>query len=205
VAVADGISGGSDGDRAAELAIEHVRAELGVSRSLDADALRRAAGRANAAVADYFAASGTLGGTTLTVAALARNRVEVVAIGDSPAYLAQAEGWCPITPPHSGPLTEFVGRAPEVAMWQSGWSSSPSEVVTLLVCSDGVRPQDDPLSAASPPGPAVHALLTGCRTDDDATAAVVRRHPVGLARPTLHLSLPGSEVALDQGEADEWR
>jgi protein phosphatase len=164
-AVADGMGGRQAGGLAADCAITKVKDEyyygdqsLGIT-----DALRRAVVAANATVYDlgrsHPSRSGM--GTTVVVAAVHAGRAVVVNVGDSRAYLANAESIRRITTDHSlvqtlidsgtispdearkhpqgNVITRSLGAGPSVETDAFEVPLQPGE--TLVLCSDGLSGQ----------------------------------------------------------------
>jgi serine/threonine protein phosphatase PrpC len=171
--VADGMGGAEAGEVASEIAAEQVPQLVAAATEAPADdeawqaLLRRAVVEANRQIyALARSGGGRRGmGTTLTVAAIAGDRVHIAHVGDSRAYLlnpagAAAEGtpWLQLTTDHSlvarlvdiGQLTPEQARVhPQRNMLYRSVGTDPQTEVetasfriqggdTLLLCSDGL-------------------------------------------------------------------
>jgi protein phosphatase len=90
-AVADGMGGHVGGDVASRVAIETALAFLGSVEPLDLDALAQAMALANRAVIEAALQQGLFGmGTTLTLAHVRGEALQIANVGDSRAYLIRA-------------------------------------------------------------------------------------------------------------------
>ena len=162
VAVADGMGGHAGGEVAAQMAIDAL-AE-GFSGHESPEGLREAAARANNEVYERGEADVELRGmgTTLTAAALVHDKdddkIAVINVGDSRAYLFEDNKLVRVTSDHS--LVEEMVRRGEISAEQAlvhphrhiltralgidrsveidSWLLSPGKATRLLLCSDGL-------------------------------------------------------------------
>lgn len=168
--VADGITGGSKGETAAETAVAVVDRMLRGSDLLEG-AVLAAVDAAHAAVRPWYATGH--GGTTLTVLTLTAHRLVLATVGDSPAYLLRSGTLHPLTPPlQPGPLTTWIGQPTPITPRLESW---PVKGETLaVVCSDGITPDGIQFSSRTPPADIVRDLLRRRSANlDDATATVI--------------------------------
>lgn len=159
--VADGMGGHRGGEVASRLAATRALEHLARAKNIDEKAMLGAVRAANQAVYDAAKSDGTLAGmgTTLVVAALQGTQALIASVGDSRAYLYNAErGLRCITQDHSlvgdlvrrgelspqqarkdsrrNIITRAVGThsAVPVDLFEVEWSASDR----LLLCSDGL-------------------------------------------------------------------
>jgi hypothetical protein len=171
--VADGISADPNGASAAQAAVD-VAGRFLIGSPLLERALLSAADAAAAAVEPWYRE--TLGGTTLTIAAITSHRLTVVAIGDSPVFLVTGGSLQRITPPAvPGPLQAWVGMSPRTAPWMVSRPYDPHRAGPVVIATDGLQ-----LDGFAPAGPAAPAALSGellrrrpSRDADDAAVAVI--------------------------------
>ncbi|RJS45207.1 PP2C family protein-serine/threonine phosphatase [Nocardioides cavernaquae] len=178
IAVADGISGGPDGARAAQTAVGVTGRVLGDARLLEAD-LHRAFDTVHAALWPWY--DGTpAGGTTLTVVAFTPGGLRIAWVGDSPAYVDFGAGLHRATDQRGpGALRHWLGARDQPETRILGWE--PEDVpVRVLAVSDGVA--EATLLAPSAAGTSAaqlveSALAVPSHGGDDATLVVARRAP----------------------------
>lgn len=164
--VADGMGGHQAGDLASQMAIEAIREQLGSSLRASmtteecGEALRMAIEKANEDIYRFAVGKEQYNGmgTTVVAALVAGDRLVIANIGDSRAYLANAEGFRQVTEDHSlvnvllrtGQITEeealhhprknILMRAlgteehVEVDVFHRIWKEGDM----LLLCSDGL-------------------------------------------------------------------
>lgn len=169
--VADGITGGTRGETAAEAAVTVADRVLRGSDLLEGAALT-AVEAAHTAVRPWYTTSH--GGTTLTVLTLTRHRIVVAQVGDSPAFLLHSGALQPLTPsPRPGPLTAWIGQPQPLTPWLDSWPTDGD--TCAVVCSDGLTPTGIHFTADSTPESLVLRLLRCGRNPnlDDATAAAI--------------------------------
>ncbi len=167
VAVADGMGGHAGGEVAATTAIEALRSSFVRNRSVKG--LLAAVEQANRAVYDQSVNDRSLRGmgTTLTAAAVVHQRsgdkVVIVNVGDSRAYLLDGSGFARLTEDHS--LVEEMVRRGELTPEEAAvhphrhivtralgidedievdaWELEPQQGARLLLCSDGLTNELD--------------------------------------------------------------
>jgi protein phosphatase len=167
VAIADGMGGHAGGEVAASTAIEALVGSFSRNRSVKG--LLAAVQQANRAVYDQSVHDRSLRGmgTTLTAAAVVRQRsgdkIVIVNVGDSRAYLLDGSGLARLTEDHS--LVEEMVRRGELTAAEAAvhphrhivtrvlgidedvevdaWELEPLEGSRLLLCSDGLTNELD--------------------------------------------------------------
>lgn len=157
VAVADGMGGALAGEVASQMAVEAIE---GVSKPADPLSIKAAIENANRAIRRMAAQDpGKSGmGTTITAATVDGQRVDVVHVGDSRAYLWRGDDLVQITHdhsvvaelvrqgtlspeeavnhPHRNVITRALGAEPEVTVDMYQHDVEPDDI--LLLCSDGL-------------------------------------------------------------------
>lgn len=166
-AVADGMGGHSAGQIACELALKTVLSAYYANPSADTEAsLRHAVGQANALIYDTAQAIPDRQGmgTTLTAAVILEDRLTVVQVGDSRAYLLRQGQMVQLTEDHSwvaeqvrlgtmtlaeaqispfrNIITRSIGTA--AAVEADVVTHELGEGDTLLLCSDGLSGHLEP-------------------------------------------------------------
>ena len=160
-AVADGMGGHSAGQIACELALKTVLQVYYANPSPDTEAsLRHAVGQANALIYDTAQTIPDRQGmgTTLTAAVILENRVTVVQVGDSRAYLLRQGQLVQLTEDHSwvaeqvrmgtmtlaeaqvSPFRNIITRSigTSAAVESDVFTHELGEGDTLVLCSDGL-------------------------------------------------------------------
>ncbi len=206
LAVADGMGGALAGEVAAQMAVEAV-AEL--AAPVTADDVRRALQEANRAIRRMASEDPDKAGmgTTLTAAMLAADRLDVVHVGDSRAYLWRDGELRQLTQdhsvvaelvrrgslsaedaehhPHRNVITRALGAEPEVVADTVSEPLRDGDVV--LLCSDGLSsyvPERDiagVLAAAASLREAAEALVERANAaggTDNVTVVLARAGPV---------------------------
>ncbi len=215
LAVADGMGGALAGEVAAQVAVEAV---AGLSAPVTADDVRRALQEANRAIRRMAAEDPDKAGmgTTLTTALLADDRLDVVHVGDSRAYLWRDGELRQLTEdhsvvaelvrrgslsaedaehhPHRNVITRALGAEPEVVADTVSEPLRDGDVV--LLCSDGLSsyvPQRD-----------IAAALAGAGSLREAAAALVERANAagGTDNVTVVLARAGPAPAQGGGTAE---
>ena len=158
--VADGMGGHAAGEEASKLAVRTVVSNLGDYINQPEQRIKAAITAANAAILAKSAANSDLNGmgTTLTLAAVLPDCLVTGHIGDSKAFLIDAEGMLPLTSDHSvsgqllalGKITRAeaachpqrhvltralgIDSCVDIEIQRGPWSPGQQ----LLLCSDGL-------------------------------------------------------------------
>ena len=215
LAVADGMGGALAGEVAAQVAVEAV---AGLSAPVTADDVRQALQEANRAIRRMAAEDPDKAGmgTTLTTALLAGDRLDVVHVGDSRAYLWRDGELRQLTEdhsvvaelvrrgslsaedaenhPHRNVITRALGAEPEVVADTVSEPLRDGDVV--LLCSDGLSsyvPERD-----------IAAALAAAGSLREAAAALVERANAagGTDNVTVVLARAGLAPAQGGGTAE---
>ena len=215
LAVADGMGGALAGEVAAQVAVEAV---AGLSAPVTADDVRQALQEANRAIRRMAAEDPDKAGmgTTLTTALLADDRLDVVHVGDSRAYLWRDGELRQLTEdhsvvaelvrrgslsaedaenhPHRNVITRALGAEPEVVADTVSEPLRDGDVV--LLCSDGLSsyvPERD-----------IAAALAAAGSLREAAAALVERANAagGTDNVTVVLARAGLAPAQGGGTAE---
>ena len=215
LAVADGMGGALAGEVAAQVAVEAV---AGLSAPVTAEDVRRALQVANRAIRRMAAEDPDKAGmgTTLTTALLADDRLDVVHVGDSRAYLWRDGELRQLTEdhsvvaelvrrgslsaedaeshPHRNVITRALGAEPEVVADTVSEPLRDGDVV--LLCSDGLSsyvPERD-----------IAAALAAAGSLREAAAALVERANAagGTDNVTVVLARAGLAPAEGGGTAE---
>jgi PPM family protein phosphatase len=223
LAVADGMGGALAGEVAAQVAVEAV---AGLSAPVTADDVRQALQEANRAIRRMAAEDPDKAGmgTTLTTALLAGDRLDVVHVGDSRAYLWRDGELRQLTEdhsvvaelvrrgslsaedaenhPHRNVITRALGAEPEVVADTVSEPLRDGDVV--LLCSDGLSsyvPERDiaaALAAAGSLREAAAALVERANAaggTDNVTVVLARAGLAPAQGGTAESELPGAEDA----------
>jgi serine/threonine protein phosphatase PrpC len=215
LAVADGMGGALAGEVAAQVAVEAV---AGLAAPVTAEDVGQALQEANRAIRRMAAEDPdkTGMGTTLTAALLAADRLDVVHVGDSRAYLWRDRELRQLTEdhsvvaelvrrgslsaedaehhPHRNVITRALGAEPEVVADTVSEPLRDGDVV--LLCSDGLSsyvPERD-----------IAAVLAAAGTLREAAAALVERANAagGTDNVTVVLARAGPAPAEGGGTAE---
>jgi len=161
--VCDGMGGHAAGHLASSIAVETFASTLAADGAAGAepDRLRSAGARSNSAVHQASQKNPEWAGmgSTLTVVAIDKDRLALVNVGDSPAYLFREGSWRLISQDHSWPaeqvrlgvlkpeeavdhpmkhrLTRAVGVWEQIASFTDELKLQPGD--TVILCSDGVE------------------------------------------------------------------
>ncbi len=173
--VADGITGGQNGDWAAQCAASVAAAALTGTDLLE-PAVMSALLSAHNAVAPWY--RDAVGGTTLSIATLTCDRLIGCTVGDSPVFADDGESLrqlSPATPP--GPLLQWVGQQEPVDPWLDSWPVGGAR--TIVVSSDGVHCEGVPCAERGLAA-IIEEILTNRRSGngDDSTVAAGRLTPL---------------------------
>ncbi len=164
--VADGMGGHQGGERASQLAVQTLEQELETAIPRDADALERAALKANEAIHRLSLAEPTLKGmgTTLTALLVSGHQAHFVQVGDSRAYFFRDGALWQLTRDHSlvqeklraglikrselksdqakNVITRSIGYEAQVRVDRYSFELAAGD--GFLLCSDGLSgPVDD--------------------------------------------------------------
>ena len=236
-AVADGMGGHSAGQIACELALKTVIGAYYADPSADIEAgLRGAVERANALIFDTaLAIPDRQGmGTTLTAAVVREDRLSVVQVGDSRAYLLRGGALTQLTEDHSwvaeqvrlggmtlaeasvspfrNIITRSIGTAATVEPDVFAHDLQPGD--TLLLCSDGLSGHLEPdemaaILAARGPSAAALALVDAANERggrDNITALVlsVRALTPAESAPDAPAPAPAGGKDAKEDKAPRW-
>jgi serine/threonine protein phosphatase Stp1 len=210
-AVADGMGGHENGERAAELVVEHLQAaalpaDLAAAREAVAAQLRRA----NQAILDEAEAAGVTMGSTAAALVIRGRRYAVSWVGDSRVFLVRDGALHQLTTDHSQVqemvdsgmigaqeavghpmahvLTRVVGICDEVEVATVDGEYDAGDL--FLICSDGLHsyvPAADIAAAIQPSAhlETVERLIASALEQgapDNVTVVIVRTESVGAAR-----------------------
>ena len=219
--MADGMGGALAGEVAAQVAVEAVAA---LAAPVTADDVRQALQEANRVIRRMAAEDPDKAGmgTTLTTALLAGDRLDVVHVGDSRAYLWRDGELRQLTEdhsvvaelvrrgslsaedaehhPHRNVITRALGAEPDVVADTVSEALRDGDVV--LLCSDGLSsyvPERDiaaTLAAAGSLGEAAEALVERANAaggTDNVTVVLARAGLAPEGGGTAEATLPGAE------------